>query len=177
MRALAPLVAPRRRGVGDTVRITNRLTRPLKHDVPPVRHWGQETDTAICCAVLRRWPTLTAVPRARRATLAPCCRAPHGRSAEGIAPRRHAIKSATPRTTNDGVMAPHALLGQALGAQRRVPVPALAAFDTALAQDAQRPPAFPLVQARPGAGPVFAPRLLVACGVQRECSAAAARHT
>jgi hypothetical protein len=69
MRALAQLVEPRRRVVGDTVRITNRLTRTLKNSFPHVLQWLQEQDTAIFCDFLSRWPTLKAVQLARRSTL------------------------------------------------------------------------------------------------------------
>ena len=79
MRARAQLIAHRRRVVGDTVRITNRLTSTLKHSFPQVLHWFQEKDTAIFCDFLRRWPTLKAVPRARRATLETFFRAHHVR--------------------------------------------------------------------------------------------------
>jgi transposase len=41
-------------------------------------------------------------------------------------------------------------------------------FDRAIAQLAPTPPDFALFHALPGAGPVFAPRLLVAFGEQRE---------
>jgi hypothetical protein len=51
---------------------------------------------------------------------------------------------------------------------------AIAEFDTAIAQRAQSHPDFPLFHALPGAGPVFAPRLLVAFGEQRARYAAAA---
>src|SRR5262249_57333915 len=47
MRALAQLVEHRRRVVGDTVRITNRLTSALKNYFPQVLHWFQEKDTRI----------------------------------------------------------------------------------------------------------------------------------
>jgi hypothetical protein len=57
---------------------------------------------------------------------------------------------------------------QALVSQLRVTLDALEAFDHASAQRAQRHPDFPLLQALPGAGPVFASRLLVAFGEQRE---------
>jgi transposase len=50
----------------------------------------------------------------------------------------------------------------------------MATVATASAQRAQRHPAFPLFQALPGAGPVLASRLLVACGEQRERYATAA---
>jgi hypothetical protein len=78
-RALAPRVAHRRRVVGAKVRRTHRLTRTRKNSLPPVRHGGQEQDTALCCDFLRRGPTLQAAQRARRATREPFCRAPHVR--------------------------------------------------------------------------------------------------
>ena len=83
---------------------------------------------------------------ARRSTLATFFRAHHVRYADVIAQRIQAIKSATPLTTDEGV----------------------------IAQRAQSHPDFPLFQALPGAGPVFAPRLLVAFGEQRDRYAAAA---
>src|SRR5262245_35801945 len=174
MCALAQLVEHRRRVAGDKVRLTNRLTSTLKHSFPHVLHWFQEKDTTIVCDVLRRWPTLKAAQLARRATLATFFRAHHVRSAEVIAPRLQAMQSATPLTTDDGVIAPKALLVQSLAAQLRGTLQALAACDTAIAQCAQRHPDCSLVQTLPGAGPVFAPRLLVACGEQRARSAAAA---
>jgi transposase len=174
MRALAQLVEHRRRVVGDKVRLTNRLPSTLKNYFPQVLHWFQEKDTTIFCDFLRRWPTLKAAQLARRATLETFFRAHHGRYAEVIAQRIAAIKSATPLTTDDGVIAPKALLVQALVAQLRVTLQALADFDTAIAQCAQRHPDFPCFQALPGAGPVFAPRLLVAFGEQRERYASAA---
>src|SRR5712691_11041400 len=163
MRALAQLVEHRRRVVGDQVRITNRLTSTLKNSFPHVLQWFQEKDTALFCDVLRRWPTLKAVQLARRSTLETFFREHHVRYADVIAQRIQAIKSATPLTTDDGVIAPNALLVQAI-----------ADFDTAIAQRAQSHPDFPLFQALPGAGPVFAPRLRVAFGEQRDRSASAA---
>lgn len=167
MRALAQLVEHRRRVVGDKVRMTNRLTSTLKNYFPPVLQWFQDKDTQMFCDFLSRWPTLKAAQLARRATLETFFRAHHVRSADGIAQRLQAIKTATPLTTDEGVIAPHALLVQALVAQLRVTLQAIADFDAAIAQRAQTHPDFPLFQALPGAGPVFAPRLLVACGEQR----------
>src|SRR2546430_4714954 len=174
MRALAQLVEHRRRVVGDKVRITNRLTSTLKNYFPHVLHWFQEKDTAIFCDFLSRWPTLKAVQLARRSTLDTFFRAHHVRYADVIAQRIPAIKAATPLTTDEGVIAPNALLVQALIAQLRVTLQAIADFDTAIAQCAQNHPDFSLFQALPGAGPVFASRLLVAFGEQRARYASAA---
>jgi transposase len=174
MRALEQLVAHRRRVVGDKVRITNRLTSTLKNYFPQVLHWFQDKDTHIFCDFLSRWPTLKAAQLARRTTLETFFRDHHVRSEDVIAQRRHAIQAATPLTTDEGVIAPNALLVQALVAQLRVTLQAIADFDTAIAQRAQSHPDFPLFQALPGAGPVFAPRLLVAFGEQRARYATAA---
>jgi Transposase/Transposase IS116/IS110/IS902 family len=178
MRALEPLVEPRRRLVGDHVRLTNRLTRPLNNDCPPARPWFHDQDTTICCDFLTPWPTLKAVPLARRSTLERFCRDQHGRDAAGITQRLHAIKSATPLTTDEGVLTPNALLVQALVAQLRVTLHALEEFDQAMAQRTQRPPDCPVCAALPGAGAVLAPPLLVAFGAHRARSiSAAARQT
>jgi hypothetical protein len=174
LRALAQLVTHRRRLVGDTGRLTHRLTRTLNNSCPQGLPWFAAKATHMVCDLLRRWPPLKAAQRARRPTLEPFVRAHHVRSAHVIAPRRHARKAATPFTPEEGVIAPHVLVVQALVAHLRVPVQASADCDTAIAPRAQSHPAFPLFQALPGAGPVCAPRLLVACGEQRARSATTA---
>jgi transposase len=168
MRALAQLVEHRRRLVGDNVRLTNRLTSALKNYFPQVLQWFPEKDTVLFCDFLSRWPTLKAVQLARRATVEGFFRAHHVRSADVIATRIEAIKSARALTTDEGVIAPNVLLVQALVAQLRVTLQAIADFDKAIAQRAQDHPDFPLFDALPGAGAVFAPRLLVAFGEQRD---------
>src|SRR5919199_442213 len=167
MRALAQLIAHRRRVVGDKVRITNRLTSALKNYFPQVLHWFQEKDTRIFCDFLNRWPTLKAAQLARRSTLETFFRDHHVRTPDVLATRLHAIKTATPLTTDEGIIAPNALLVEALVNQLRGTLEAIETFDNAIAQRAQSHPDFPLFQALPGAGPVFASRLLVAFGEQR----------
>src|SRR4029450_4214550 len=110
----------------------------LKTPSPHARPWFQEKDPAIFCAFLHRWPTLKAAQLARRSTLETFFRAPHVRYADVIAQRIQAITSATPLTPDDGVMAPNARLVQALIAQLHATLQAIAAFDTAIAQRAQR---------------------------------------
>ena len=174
MRALAQLIEHRRRLVGDKVRLTNRLTSALKNYFPHVLQWFQDKDTTIFCDFLSRWPTLKAAQLARRTTLEGFFRAHHVRSADVITTRIEAIKSARALTTDDGVITPNVLLVQALVAQLRVTMQAIVDFDKAIAQRAQDHPDFPLFDALPGAGAVFAPRLLVAFGEQRERYASAA---
>jgi transposase len=168
MRALAPLVESRRRLVGDKVRLTNRLTSALKNSFPQVRQWFDDKDTPLFCDFLSRWPTLKAAQLARRSTLEAFFREHHVRSADLITTRLQAIKHATALTTDEGIVTPNALLVQALVAQLRVTLQVIADFDKAIAQHAQGHPDFPLFDALPGAGAVFAPRLLVAFGEQRD---------
>jgi hypothetical protein len=176
-RAWAPCVAPRQRLVGDPVRCTPRLTSALNHSFPHVLPWLQEHETALLCDWLRRWPTRTAAPRARRTTLERFCRAHHVRQADGITTRSAASKRAGARTPEAGLILPTTRLVPALVAPLRGPVPAMADGDTAMAHGAQGPPAFPWLAAVPGAGAGGAPRLLGAWGAPRERSASAeARH-
>ena len=166
-RALAQLVESRRRLVGDKVRLTHRRTSALKHYFPHALRWVDANDTPLFCDFLRRWPPLKAAQLARRSTLAAFFRAHHVRSAALIASRLQAIKSATALPTDDGVLTPNALLGQALVAPLRVPLQGSADVEKAIAPPAQGHPDFPLFDALPGAGAVLAPRLLGAFGEQR----------
>src|SRR5262245_61672736 len=117
---------------------------------------------------------MKAAPLARLSTTETFFRDHHVRSAYVIVQRIHAIKAAIPLTTDEGVIAPHALLVQALVSQLRVTLEAIETFDNAIVQRAHHHPDFSLFQALPGAGSVFAPRLLVAFGEQRERYASAA---
>jgi transposase len=173
MRALEQLVQHRRRLVGDKVRLTNRLTSALKNYFPHVLQWFHDKDTVIFCDFLAQWPTLKAVQLARRSTLERFFHDHHVRYADIIDQRIRAIRSATPLTTDEGIIAPNALLVQALVTQLRVTLHAIETFDHAIAQRAQSHPDFPLFDALPGAGTVFAPRLLVAFGEQRDRYASA----
>jgi transposase len=172
-RALEQLVEHRRRLVGDKVRITNRLTSTLKNYFPHVLPWVHDKDPTLFCDFLTQWPTLTAVQLARRSPLERFFRDHHVRYTDVITHRLDALKSATPLTTDDGLITPKALLVQALVAQLRVTLHALAEFDKAIAQRAQSHPDFPVFATLPGAGAVWAPRLLVAFGEPRDRYASA----
>src|SRR4029434_2163663 len=92
----------------------------------------------------------------------------HVRAADVIKTRIEAIKSAMALTTDGGGIAPNALVVQALVAPLRGTLQAMTDCDNASADHAQGHPDFPWFAALPGAGAVFAPRLLVAFGEQRE---------
>jgi hypothetical protein len=152
---------------------TSLYPAPLVKTCARWRRLVETVGSHIFCDFLRRWPTLKAVQLARRSALASFFRGHHVRSPEVIARRIQAIRAALPLTTDERGSALNALLVEALVAPRRVTLQASTDSDTAIAQRAQSHPDFALFQALPGAGPVFAPRLLVAFGEQRERYASA----
>ena len=168
MRALQQLVASRRRLVGDKGRITNRLTSALKNYYPQTLAWFKDKDTVIFCDFLERWPTLKAVQHARKATLKTFFRAHHVRYAQIIEQRIKAIKTATALTTDSGVIEPNVLLVQALISHLRAILDAICRFDSDLEARCLALTDYPFFESLPGAGPVFASRLLAAFGEQRE---------
>jgi transposase len=168
MRALEQLVEQRRCLVDDQTRITNRLTSALKNYFPQPLQWFNDKDTTIFCDFLSRWPTLKAVQLARRSTLERFFREHHVRYPEVIEQRIQAIQAATPLTTDQGVIAPYSLLVQALVAQLRATLNAIAVFDKEITKRAHQHPDFAIFDSFPGAGPAFAPRLLTAFGEQRQ---------
>jgi transposase len=174
LRALSQLVEDRRTLVNDKVRLLNRLNSALKNYYPQPLEWFSEKDTALFCDFLERWPTLKAVQLARRSTLERFFREHHVRSAELIDRRLQGINSATPLTTDEGIIMPKRLRVQVLINQLRAVRQGVESFDKAIAEGALSHPDFALFDALPGAGAVFAPRLLVAFGEQRERYADAA---
>jgi hypothetical protein len=83
----------------------------------------QDKDTLLFGDFLSRWPTLKAAQLARRSPLETCCHDHQVRSSDVIDKRLHAIHAASPLTMDAGVIAPHALLVQALVSQLRVTLP------------------------------------------------------
>lgn len=85
-----------------------------------------------------------------------------------MAQRREARPTAVPLTTDAGVVTPPVGLGRARVAPLRASLQAIDAVDRAMAPRAPLHPDCALFPALLGAGSVFAPRLLVACGAPRE---------
>jgi hypothetical protein len=168
MRTLQQLVEQRRDLVDDKVRLSNRLTYALKQYFPQALAWFHDIDTVLFCDFLQRWPTLKQVQRARKTTLTAFFTAHNVRHPKVIEQRLVAIRNAIPLTHDHAVITPHRLLVEALGEQLRVTLQAIERFDAEIATTTAKLADYPLFQALPGAGPVFAPRLLAAFGEQRE---------
>ncbi|HET9395140.1 MAG TPA: IS110 family transposase [Nitrospiraceae bacterium] len=168
MRALEQLVEMRRRLVDDQTRITNRLSSALKNYFPQVLQWFEHKDSLMFCNFLQRWPTPNSLRLARRATLERFFHEHNVRRPALIQQRIDAMKATRALTHDEGVTVPFSLLVGALIEQLRVTLQAVESFDRQIAQRAPAHPDFRIFQSLPAAGPVFAPRLLIAFGEQRE---------
>jgi transposase len=166
-RTLQFLVEQRRRLVGDRTRISNRLTALLKNYFPQVLDWFPDLRTTLVCDFLSQWPTLDAAQQADPATLEKFFRSHHA-ARQGLLERRlQAIKDSQPLVTDAAVLNASVVLLKALLAQMRVTLNAINEFDREIERLCQGHADYPLFAALPGAGTVFASRLLAALGTQR----------
>jgi transposase len=168
MRTLEQLVEQRRMLVNEVGRVTNRLSAALKEYFPQVLDWFKDKDTLVFCDFVSRWPTLRQAQRARKARLCAFFHEHNVRYPQVIDKRVQAIVTASPLTTDQSVIGPYSLLVLSLAQQLRVLLQSVQRFDAQIAAIAPTLPDYQLFARLPGAGPVFAPRLLAAFGEQRE---------
>jgi transposase len=168
MRALSRLVEDRRRLVGDRVRITNRLIAALKAYYPQVLEWFEDKHTRVLCDFLERWPTLEQARKARKATLQSFFHDHNVRRSDCIEARVRSIKGATPLTKDSGVITPARLLVESLIPQLKAILTAIENYDKEVDGICSKLADFKVFRSFPSAGTVYAPRLLVAFGEDRE---------
>ena len=168
MRTLASLVEQRRSLVNDKNRITNRLRYTLKQYYPQVLDWFEQIDTLLFCDFINRWPTLTQVKRARKNTLKTFFHQHNMRFVQVLEERLTSIKAASPLTMDDAVIIPHRLQALVFIEQLRATLGGIKQFDEEIDKFAHKHADYSLFSSLPGAGPLLAPRLLVAFGEQRD---------
>lgn len=167
-RTLQLLVEHRRRLVSDQTRISNRLTALLKGYFPQVLQWFPDIRTALVCDFLLRWSSLEALKGVHRATLKKFFGSHNSHRQETIETRLRAIKEATPLVTDRAVINSSVLMVKALAAQMKTTLAAVREFDQQIEALCQRHEDFELFTSLPGAGRVYASRLLTAMGSNRE---------
>jgi len=168
MRVLQQLVEQRRALVDDVRRLTNRITDALKQYFPQALEWFRDKDTVVFCDFLTRWPTLKQAQRARQARLRAFFQEHNLRYPHIIEQRIQAILAASALTSDPAVIEPNRLLIEVLVQQLRALLHAVERFDHEIAELAPTLPDYAVFNSFPGAGPVFAPRLLAALGEDRE---------
>jgi hypothetical protein len=165
---LAALGEARRQAVNLRTRLSNRLTATLKSYYPQALVLaGKDIYSPLACDFLTKWPSLPAVQRARPATVRRFYHTHHSRHANVIEERLQLIAASQPVTTDVAIVAPATLTVQMLVAQLRVLADAIDRYEARQAALFATHADAPLFQSFPGAGAVFAPRLLAAFGTDR----------
>jgi transposase len=167
-RQLRLLVEQRRKLVADRIRLTNRLTQLLKEAFPQALEWAGELGRAAACQFLTHWPSLAAVQRARRSTLRQFFLTHFRLHPDQLEQRLEQIHQAQPLTSDPAVLKTSSLMLPLLAAQLQALLPSIETLDAAIAERFAQHPDHGLWAGLPGAGPVLAPRLLVAFGSDRQ---------
>jgi transposase len=167
-RTLRYLVEHRRRLIGDRTRISNRITSLLKCYFPQVLSWFPDLSTVLVCDFLLRWPALEQLRGVKRTTLLNFFRAHHSVRADTLEKRLAAIKESVPLTTDRAIINSSMLMISALAAQLKTTIEAVHQFDREIEKLCAVHPDFPLFQSLPGAGEVYASRLLAVLGTKRD---------
>ena len=168
IRILNQLTEYRRKLVQDRVDLTNRISATLKNYYPQVLDWFNEKDTHMFCDFLLKWPSLATAKRAHKQTLVHFFQSHNARYNQINEKRIQDIKQATPLTDDMGVMAPNQLLVEVLLLQLKTLLDAIERMDNEIKQRYRKLNDRKIFDSFPGAGPVMAPRLLVAFGANRD---------
>jgi len=167
-RTLRYLVEHRRRLIGDRTRISNRMTSLLKCYFPQVLSWFPDLSTLLVCDFLLRWPALERLRGVKRTTLLSFFRSHHSVRRDTLEKRLSAIKESVPLTTDRAIINSSVLMITALAEQLKTTIEAVCQFDLEIQKLCTAHPDFPLFQSLPGAGDVYASRLLAVMGTKRD---------
>ena len=168
-RRLAGLVENRRRLVDQRTRLVNQTHALLKTYYPLAQTLlADQMNSAMAAAFLLRWPELEALQKASPEVLRAFFYKHHSRSAKKTEQRLQAIQQAQALTTDPALIEPARDLVLAFAGMLRPLHQAIARFDKQIEQAMDQHPDAPIFRSFPGAGPVLAPRLLVAFGSNRD---------
>ena len=167
-RALRQLTESRRGLVSMRIQVSNQLTANLKNYFPQALDCVDSIDTILACDFLQKWTCLDQVKRVQRNTLQSFYQHHSVRSQDLINVRIDCLKNAVHLTRDAGVVVPSIALTQALVIQLRSLIDSIRCYAQSIDNAFnQHPDAF-IFKSLPGAGPTFAPRLLVAFGSNRD---------
>ncbi|MGH6629051.1 MAG: IS110 family transposase, partial [Burkholderiales bacterium] len=168
-RELAALGEARRQAVNLRTNLSNRLTATLKsYYRQALELIGEDVYSPLALEFLTKWPNLPALQRARAETVRRFYYAHNSRRADVIEERLQLIATATPLTTDAAIVEPAMLTVQMLVEQLRALAGAIRRYESRQAESFAAHEDAPLFASCPGAGAIFAPRLLAAFGSDRQ---------
>ncbi len=167
-RTIQFLAEDRRMLVNEKTRQTLRLGARLLHYFPQVVEWFKELDSPMVGDLLRRWPTLEQLQKARPATLRQFFYQHNSRSHDLIEERLQIIRQALPLTQDAAVIQAGVSLVKILVEQIAALRQGIAELERQLDKLFRQHPDAALYLSLPGAGPALGPRLLAAMGTRRE---------
>jgi len=167
-RQLAGLVEKRRSLVDLRTQLVNQLHAELKMYYPLARTLLDDLTVPMASAFLKKWPTLEALQKAGANKVRAFFYGHNCRSAKKLQARLDALASARALTTDPALIVPASLSVQALAGLLEVLHKAIATVDQEIQTAMDAHPDASIFRSFPGAGPVLAPRLLVAFGTQRD---------
>lgn len=166
-RKLALMSEHRRKLVSERVRMTNRLRANLKNYFPQALELTGELATPMACEFLRRWPTLSALKRARPQSVHEFYLRHGCRSRAKIIARLVLIRDAVALTTDPAMLDAGHLQTETLVMLLATLLDALVRVDAELERAYRAHPEHDLVDSFPGVGPVLGPRLIALLGSDR----------
>jgi transposase len=167
-RRIRNLVEARRKLVDEKTAHSNQLTDQLKLYFPQMLSWVAEVDSPLAGAMLKRWPTLEALQKARPETLRSFLTGHNCRNRETIEQRLEQVRKAIPATRDPALIQTAVMVTGVLVDLIAALREGIAAFDRQIAEATAAHPDFVIFDSFPGAGAVMAPRLLAAFGSQRD---------
>jgi transposase len=168
-RAVQQLVFHRRSVVDERTGLTNRLQALLKQVFPQALELcGEDLWRPLATAFLLKWPSLSAVRKARTATLKQFYHLHGSRSQKLIEQRLALIEKAVPVTDDTAVINSFVLRIQLLARELQIVQQTIQHFDERIASAYAAHPDRHIFASLPGAGPVLGPRLLSSIGSQRD---------
>jgi len=172
-RALQVLVERRRQLVDEKTAFTNRITDQLKQYFPQVLEWFDDLDAPLVAAFLERWPTLPQLQTARPEEILALLQGHKQSLAIAPSPAPGTDRKAQPLTVDPAIVEPAVLVVETLLQGVRALRAGIRKLDEEIKKRFAQHPDAALWESFPGAGQVFAPRLLAAFGSQRERYASA----
>jgi transposase len=168
-RQLQRLVVDRRSVVDHRTGLGNRLQALLKDYFPQALDLiGEEVFRPLATAFLKRWPTLQEAQKVSPDTLRNFYWGQGSRSKARLQERLERIEKAVPLIDDPGVMSSYVLRMRLTVEELERATRTVKAYDSQIATTFADHPERALFANLPGAGPVFAPRLLASFGTQRD---------